>query len=292
MSKSIVVDAHQHFWDPSSHDYPWMTDEMAAIRRPFGPNDLRPLLQEAGVDSTVLVQTYASLQETAEFLELAGRTDFIAGVVGWIDLSSPHVVESIRELQASRNGKHLVGIRHHVYDEPDPRWLLRDDVLRGLEAVGQAGLSYDLNVRTRELPAAYEAALRLPATRFVIDHIAKPPIKAGALDPWDRALAAFSDLGNVFCKLSGMVTEANWTAWTPDNLVPYVERVVGWFGTDRLMFGSDWPVCLLAASYQQVVDACQYALGSLSTEARRKVMGENAIRFYQPDQMESLSREG
>lgn len=280
MTQSPVVDAHHHFWDPSAAEYPWMTDELAAIRRPFTPDDLRPLLAETGVDCTVLVQTRSSLQETREFLALAARTDFIAGVVGWVDLTDPDVDATVQELKAGPGGNKLVGIRHQVHDEPNPEWLLREDVRRGLRAVEEAGLAYDLLVRTRELEAALQIARRFPNLRFVVDHIAKPPIKAGQIDAWSEAMAPFAGLDHVECKLSGMVTEADWSRWKPDDLVPYVRRVLEWFGPDRLMFGSDWPICLLAASYRAVFDACIYALGDLPADARARIFGETALRFY------------
>jgi len=283
MIKSYVVDAHQHFWDPSTAEYPWMTDELAVIRRPFTPDDLRPLLAKTGVDFTILVQTRSSLEETREFLALAAQTDFIAGVVGWVDLTDPAMGSALNSLKAGRGGGSLVGIRHQVHDEDDPRWLLREDVQRGIRAVAEADLTYDLLVRTRELEAALEVARRIPEARFVIDHIAKPPIKTGALTEWEEAMAPFGDLANVSCKLSGMVTEADWANWKPDDLVPYVQRVLGWFGPDRLLFGSDWPVCLVAASYETVVDASRHALGDLPTVAGAKIFGENAIRTYQLD---------
>jgi len=274
------VDAHQHFWDPARAHYPWMTEELAPIRRRFEPEDLRPLLAEQGINRTVLVQTRSSLGETREYCATAAATDFIAGVVGWVDLTDPDISRALRALRDSATGKTLVGIRHQVHDEPDPNWLLRSDVRRGLRSVGEAGLAYDLLVRTRELPAALRVVREFPEMRFVIDHIAKPPIRAGNMDAWAQAMAPFSDSDNVFCKLSGMITEADWAAWRPDDLVPYVRRVVGWFGEDRLMFGSDWPVCLVAGTYAQVVDALMRALGDVSPRANAKIMGENAVRFY------------
>lgn len=274
------VDAHQHFWDPARADYPWMTDELAPIRRRFGPEDLRPLLAEQGIDRTVLVQTRSSLDETREFCATAAATDFIAGVVGWVDLTDPDISRTLYALRDSPTGTTLVGIRHQVHDEPDPNWLLQSGVRRGLRTVGEAGLAYDLLVRTRELPAALRIVRELPEMRFVIDHIAKPPIRTGQVDAWAEAMAPFSDYDNVFCKLSGMITEADWSGWRPDDLVPYVRRVVGWFGEDRLMFGSDWPVCLVAGTYAQVVSALTQALGDVSSRATAKIMGENAVRFY------------
>jgi L-fuconolactonase len=277
---SIVVDSHQHFWDPALADYPWMTDAVAPIRRRLMPGDLRPRLAEAGVDYTVLVQARSDVQETRELLRLAADTDFIAGVVGWVDLSAPNLVDTIDQLRELEGGGKLVGIRHQVHDESDERWLLRDDVLRGLRIVRDAGLAYDLLVRTRELPAALQVARTLDGLRFIIDHIAKPPIRSGQSIEWAEALAPFEGLPNVSCKISGMVTEADWKGWRTDDLKPYVERVYGWFGEGRCLFGSDWPVCLLAASYQQVLDACRATLGPLPPRAQARVFGENAIAIY------------
>ena len=277
---SILVDSHQHFWDPALADYPWMTDAVAPIRRRLMPGDLRPRLAEAGVDYTVLVQARSDVQETRELLRLAADTDFIAGVVGWVDLTAPNLVDTIDQLRELEGGGKLVGIRHQVHDESDERWLLRDDVLRGLRIVQDAGLAYDLLVRTRELPAALFVARTLDTLRFIIDHIAKPPIRSGQSIEWAEALAPFEGLPNVSCKISGMVTEADWKGWRTDDLKPYVERVYGWFGEGRCLFGSDWPVCLLAASYQQVLDACRATLGPLPPGAQAKVFGENAIAIY------------
>jgi len=245
---TVVVDAHHHFWDPSQRDYYWMSDELDRIRRPFGPADLKPLLDEAAVDATVLVQTIPSVEETREFLEMAEEHSFVSGVIGWLDLTDPSVNRVIASLRAGLGGRHLVGMRHQAHDEPDPSWLLGKEVLRGIKAVGNAGLVYDLLVRARELPAALEVVRRLPDVQFVIDHIAKPRIAAGPMDEeWERAMLPFCDCANVSCKLSGMVTEASWTSWTADELKPYVQRALAWFGPERCMFGSDWPVCLMAA---------------------------------------------
>jgi L-fuconolactonase len=276
-----VIDAHHHFWDPARRDYYWMSPELDAIRTRFGPEELRPLLVEAGVDRTIVVQTIPSVDETREFLATAAATDFVAGVVGWVDLTDPAVGARIAELRAGPGGDHLVAIRHQVHDEPDSEWLVRKEVQRGIDAVGRAGLVYELLVRARELPAALEVVRRRPEVRFVIDHVAKPRIAAGTVDQdWERALAPFSDCPNVACKLSGMVTEASWTDWTPDDLLPYVRRAIGWFGAERCLFGSDWPVCLLAATYPQVFGALRYAIKDLSASEQEAILGGNAIRIY------------
>jgi L-fuconolactonase len=276
----MIVDAHHHLWDPSTADYPWLTDELAVIRRAFTSDDLAPELEAAHVEATILVQTRSSLDETREFLERAAAVPFIRGVVGWVDLTTPSVRETIAELRDGPGGDLLVGIRHQVHDEPDPGWLLRDDVVRGILAVGAAGLAYDLLVRPRELPAALELARRLPDVRFIVDHLAKPPIASGEIEPWSSRLVGFGELNNVACKVSGLVTEAAWDSWSSADLQPYVDHAVDVFGPGRLLFGSDWPVCLLAASYMQVIDAARATLEGLTDPERAAVFGENAFRIY------------
>jgi len=278
---TLVVDGHHHFWDPAHRHYPWMGDELVAIRRRFGPEDLRPLLASRGVDRTILVQTVSSLDETREFLSNAEVTDFVAGVVGWVDLMDPQIGAKLAQLREGPGGRFLVGIRHQVHDEPDPSWLLRPAVQRGIRAVGDAGLVYDLLVRTRELPAALDTVRWLPTVNFVIDHLGKPQIATGPRDAaWERAMAPFADCPNVSIKLSGMVTEAAWGDWTPDDLRPYVQHAVEWFGRDRCLFGSDWPVCLLAATYDQVIDALREVLHEMDSATIEAVFGGNAIRVY------------
>ena len=257
-----------------------MTDELAAIRRPFAPPDLEPLLAAAGIDRTVLVQTRASVDETRELLRTAEATSFVAGVVGWVDLSDPGVAEEIDALRSGPGGDRLVGIRHQVHDEPDADWLLRPDVRRGIAAVGRAGLAYDLLVRSRELPAALQVVRGLPDVRFVIDHVAKPPIRDRVFQPWAERIASFGEMRNTWCKASGMITEADWSSWRPDDLRPYVQHVLDVFGADRLVFGSDWPVCLLAGSYQQVFDATRAALGDLTEGEQSAIFGGNAAEVY------------
>ena len=272
----MIVDAHHHFWDPALADYPWMTDGVAAIRRRFGPEDLEPLLREHGVDGTVVVQARASLDETRSLLETAAATQFLLGVVGWIDLTGADVE---REL-AGLSGGALVGIRHQVHDEPDPAWLLRADVQRGIAAVGAAGLTFDLLVRTAELPAAVETARRHPEMRFVLDHLAKPPLRGEDMDAWAGGLDALAALPNVTCKLSGLVTEADWNAWRFAGLASIHRSALDRFGADRCMFGSDWPVCLLAAQYGDVLGLLREALDGLGEQERGEVLGGTAVRTY------------
>jgi L-fuconolactonase len=275
-----VIDSHHHFWDPSRADYPWMTDEVAPIRRAFGPADLRPLVAANAIDRTILVQTRSSTDETREFLATAAAQPVIGGVIGWVDLTDPAIADEIAGLRAGPGGERLVGIRHQVHDEPDPAWLNRPDVRRGLRAVADAGLAYDLLVRTRELPAALAAGQARPDLRFVVDHLAKPPIAAAEMEPWADRLRGLAALPNVWCKVSGMVTEADWSSWTVADLQPYVDVVLEAFGPGRLLFGSDWPVCLLAASYDRVVDATRELLNDLSDHEQARVFGGTALEVY------------
>ena len=276
------VDAHHHLWDPGRRAYPWMDESVAAIRRPFGVADLDAAAGPEGFEATIAVQAVSSLEETEELLDVAATSGRVAGVVGWVDLADPEVAATLAALRDRPGGRALVGVRHQVHDEPDPDWLLRDQVLEGLAAVADAGLVYDLLVRERELPAARVVAERLPELTLVVDHLAKPRIREGAMEPWAGDLAALARHPNVACKVSGLVTEADWTAWTPAQLVPYVAHAAEVFGPERLLFGSDWPVCLLAAGYAEVVAAATEALGraGLGPAEREAVLGANARRLY------------
>lgn len=269
----MVVDAHQHFWDPGRAHYAWLTDERAAIRRRFAPDDLRPLLRSHGVDRTLVVEARSSLEETRELLVLAEATDFLAGVIGWADLTGP-VAADLAGLRAGAGGRYLAGIRQQVRDEADPAWLVRPDVLRGLAALADAGLVYDLLVTAREMPAAVEAARRVPALAFVVEHLGAPAVRAGDDPSWAAGMAPFADLPNVSCKVSGLAVAS------AEVLAPFVDRVVGWFGEDRLLFGSDWPVCLLGASYEEILGRLRAVTRGLPEGARAKLLGENAERVY------------
>jgi L-fucono-1,5-lactonase len=276
------VDAHQHFWDPARYEYPWMAGSaLDPIRRAYGPADLADELERSGIDGTVLVQTLSSESETREFLRIAAATDFVVGVVGWVDLTAEDVDRQLYAHAHAEGGCWLVGIRHQVHDESDEHWLCRPDVRRGLLAVQERGLAYDLLLRAREIPAAIETVRDMPDLRFVVDHIAKPTIASGEDSSWAAGMKQLSAFPNVSVKLSGMITEADWANWTVSDLRPFVERVREWFGPGRLMFGSDWPVCLLAAaSYQEVLDAYRGALGEISDAEAQAVLGGNAQVFY------------
>jgi L-fuconolactonase len=257
-----IIDAHHHVWDLSVRDQDWITGpQLAPLRRDFTLDDLAPEARAAGVEATVLVQTVTVAEETPELLALAERSDLVAAVVGWTDLTSPDVADTLACLRRLPGGRHLAGIRHQVQGEPDPEWLLRPDVSRGLAALAGAGLVYDLVVLPHQLPGCVKAAHDHPGLTFVLDHLGKPPIASGALEPWRSHVRALADLPNTVCKLSGLVTEADWTTWTVDALRPYADTVLEAFGPERVMFGSDWPVCTLAATYGQVVDTARELAG-------------------------------
>ncbi|WP_416964192.1 amidohydrolase family protein [Streptomyces sp. Agncl-13] len=277
----MTVDAHHHVWDLSVHDQDWITGpELQPLRRDFTVTDLAPEARAAGVDRTVLVQTITVAEETPEFLALADTHDLIAGVVGWTDLTRPDITDELARLRELPGGRYLKGIRHQVQGEPDPNWLLRPDVRRGLTAVADAGLVYDLLVLPHQFPAAVQVAASLPQLAFVLDHLGKPPIASGQLEPWATSLRSLAALPNTYCKLSGLVTEADWKTWSTEDLHPYADTALDAFGPSRLMFGSDWPVCTLAATYGQVADAAGELTDDLSAAERAEVLGGTATRVY------------
>ncbi|MET9504218.1 amidohydrolase family protein [Streptomyces sp. NPDC006622] len=275
-----IVDAHHHVWDLAVRDQDWITgEELAPLRRDFTLDDLEPEARAVGVTATVLVQTVTVAEETPELLALAARNELVAGVVGWTDLTAPGVADALAGLRELPGGEQLVGIRHQVQGEPDPGWLLRPDVRSGLASVAEAGLVYDLLVKPHQLAAAHEAALRLPGCTFVLDHLGKPPIASGELHPWADAVRLLASLPNTVCKLSGMVTEAD-RPWSVKDLKPYADTVLDAFGPERLMFGSDWPVCRLTATYAEVGGAAGELMAGLSPAERREVFAGTALRTY------------
>ncbi|MFJ2671465.1 amidohydrolase family protein [Streptomyces sp. NPDC087525] len=281
MTPPGVIDAHHHLWDLSVRDQDWITGPaMAPIRRNFTLADLAAETRAAGVSATVLVQTIGVPEETPEFLAAADGSDLVAGVVGWTDLTAPGVADTLAALREVPGGDRLVGIRHQVQGEPDPEWLLRPDVRRGLAAVAAAGLVYDLVILEHQLPAAVKAADLLPGLTFVLDHLGKPPIAAGATEPWAGLVRELAARPNTVCKLSGMVTEAAWDSWTAEGLRPYADTVLDAFGPERLMFGSDWPVCRLAATYGEVLDAARTLTDGLGEDERDAVFRDTARRVY------------
>ncbi|MGV9344993.1 amidohydrolase family protein [Streptomyces spiralis] len=277
----MTVDAHHHVWDLAVRDQDWITGpELRPLRRDFTMTDLAPQARAAGVDRTVLVQTVTVPEETPEFLALAEEHELIAGVVGWVDLTRPDIADELARLSDLPGGRHLKGIRHQVQAEPDPQWLLRADVRRGLAAVAAAGLVYDLVVVHHQLPACARAAAGHPGLTFVLDHLGKPPISSGRLEPWATAVRALAALPNTVCKLSGLVTEADLAAWTPGDLRPYADVALEAFGPRRLMYGSDWPVCTLAADYSDVLTTARGLTAALSEPERVEIFEGTATRVY------------
>ena len=270
------IDAHQHFWKYNPHRDGWITDDMAAIRRDFLPADLEDTLTANGIDGCVAVQADQSLDETRFLLDLAARHHFIKGVVGWVDLRSPRLDETLDTLAHDRR---LRGIRHVAQAERDD-FLVQDEVMRGIGRLGRLGLSYDILVFERQLPAALTLTSRLSDQAFVLDHLAKPRIKEGRLVPWATRMKELARRPNVCCKISGLVTEADWTGWRPEHFRPYLDVAFDAFGADRVMFGSDWPVCLVAAPYDRVHGVIDEYAAAFSADERAALFGGTAARFY------------
>ena len=272
-----MIDSHQHFWQVGRFDYPWMTSDLGVLYRDYLPNDLAPILERNGVNQTVLVQASNSVAESRWLLDLADANSFIAGIVGWVDLKSVEIDAQLDELCAHPKFK---GVRHLVESEPDDDWLVQPAVLSGLKKLSERRLSYDLLVHTRHLRYVPQVVERCPDLALVIDHMAKPPIARNDIEAWAEALKPVARYPNIHCKLSGLVTEANWSSWQTNDLRPYVEYALELFGADRMIFGSDYPVCLLAASYERVLGSFQELLEGLGESDRDKIFSKNAARFY------------
>lgn len=283
---TLIVDSHQHFWNTDRFHYPWMKSAPELLQRDFLPEHLRPHLGRMGVDKSIVIQAQPQLplEETCWLLELAETEGFIAGVIGWIDPAAPHLDPFI-EMFASR--PMLRGLRC-LHDAPDDEWQVSDDVIRGLSVLGQHDLTYDLIFRPRQIVQVPVLARKLPELKMVIDHIGKPPVKKGVMEGWFQGMKEAASFPNVYGKLSGLVTAADWRHWKADDLKPYVETVVELFGFERLMFGSDWPFCLLAASYDRVIEALVECLGDISESEREMVFGGTATDVYGLDQVEAV----
>ena len=274
------IDAHQHFWHYSPVEYPWIGAGMERLARDYLPADLAPHLADAGISGSVAVQARQSLAETRWLLELADANPLVKGVVGWVDLRSAGVAGQLAEFAAHPK---FTGVRHVVQDEPDPQFLLGEAFVRGLRYLAPLDLTYDLLLYPHQLPAAVELAALLPGQPMVLDHLAKPRIRDGAaaaLDPWRRDIEALARHAHVSCKLSGLVTEAAWRAWKRQDFTPYLQVALDAFGPERLMFGSDWPVCLLAAEYAEVAGLVGDVIGALAPAERQAILGDTAAKFY------------
>ena len=271
------IDSHQHFWRYDAVRDAWINDSMAVLKRDFLPEHLAPELAANGIDASIAVQTDQSESETMYLLDLAEKNPRIAGVVGWVDLRAPDVGQRLQHF--SRFPK-LRGFRHIAQSEADDRFLAQEQFVAGVAQLRTFGFTYDILIYPAQLPAAIELAARLPGQRFVVDHLAKPAIKAAKIAPWSAQIKEIAQNKNVFCKLSGMVTEADWTRWKADDFKPYLDVVFEAFSLDRLLFGSDWPVCLLAASYRQVKQLIADYVKGFSRSDQQSIFGGNAARFY------------
>jgi L-fuconolactonase len=271
------IDAHQHFWDYSAAEYPWIGQGLERLARDYLPLDLTPLLAAEGLDGSVAVQARQSVEESRWLLDLAAAHPLVKGVVGWVDLRSDRVGDDLRVLAANPT---FVGVRHVVQDEPDPRFVLDESFVRGLRQLHRHGLTYDLLLYPHQLPAAIELVGLLPEQPFVVDHLAKPRIAFGEIEAWEREIRAIARHENVCCKVSGMVTEAARQGWTPDDFTPYLDVVLDAFGPERLMFGSDWPVCLLAGEYADVAAIARDYFSRLTAAEQQMIWGDTAARFY------------
>lgn len=272
----MIVDAHQHFWDLETGDYPWLTPDQGVLYRTYAPDDLRPELERAGVDRTVLVQAADSYADTDAMLAQADAHEFVGAVVGWVPLTRPG--EAAEAVERYARHPKFRGVRHLIHDEPDPDWLVREEVLESLGLVAAAGLTFDVvSLLPRHLDHVVTVAERHPSLKIVIDHLSKPRIKDGEWEPWATGIARAAHLPNVYAKVSGLVTEADHRAWTIEDLRPYVGHAVDLFGPERLMAGSDWPVALLAADYQTVWEAARALLGGTDHDL---VFGGTARGFY------------
>tara|TARA_Y100001936_G_C16083137_1_gene679465 strand:- start:2066 stop:2908 length:843 start_codon:yes stop_codon:yes gene_type:complete len=276
LSNTPVVDSHHHFWEIDKFDYSWMP-EGSPLAVDYGPGHLKPLINAAGVDYTVVVQAVSSPDEARWLLELAEQHEFIAGVVGWVDLTDPDVGYTLDELQRS---KYLKGVRHIWEGEDDPGWIVNSGAINGLKELVTRNLTFDFLAKPPNLPFIPQVMDHVPDLRAVVDHIAKPLIADHLVEPWLTDMRKVASINGIHCKISGMITEADHQNWTEDDLRPYVHHVLGLYGQDRLMFGTDWPVCTLAGEYMDVTSTVQNILASLSPDAKADVFGGTATRFY------------
>ncbi len=272
-----IIDAHQHLWSYQPSEYSWISKDMSVLARDYLPEQLRAEMVKAKVDGTVAVQARQTLQETEWLLSLARNSTIVRGVVGWAPLSSEAFPQELERLQKEEK---LKGLRHVVQDEPDDHFILRPDFNRGISALTNSGLVYDILIFARQLPLTIQFVDLHPNQIFVVDHIAKPSIGKAILDPWRGHIRQLAERKNVYCKISGMVTEANWTNWRTEELQPYVDTVLEAFGTDRLMVGSDWPVCLLATAYADWFATLHQLFHSLSATEQESIFGGVASRIY------------
>ncbi|GAA4293903.1 amidohydrolase family protein [Aestuariibaculum suncheonense] len=273
----MIIDSHQHFWKYEPVKHSWIDDNMVVIRKDFMPSDLQSVYQENGIDGCVAVQADQTLEETDFLLQLSNENSFIKGVVGWVDLRANNLEATLEKYSEVDK---LKGFRHVVQGEPDHNFLLRPNFLRGIEVLENNGYTYDILIFPHQLGATLDFVKRFPNMNFVIDHIAKPYIKDGFYDGWAVLMKEIAKYENVYCKMSGIVTEADYNTWTPEQIQPYMELVLEVFGPNRVMFGSDWPVCLVAGNYTKVKELTTNFIAALSADEQQQIMGINAMKFY------------
>lgn len=271
------IDVHHHFWKYDPVEYDWITDDMKVIRRSFLPADLDTEIKRSGIDGVISVQARQTVGETKWLLDLAQQHEFIRGVVGWVPLTDPKVHTVLDQFTGN---KRLKAVRHVIQGEPDEHYILRDDFNAGIRVLQHYGLAYDVLVFERHLPQTIQFVDRHPNQVFIVDHLAKPRVRDGAISPWRENIRELAKRSHVYCKISGLVTEADYQKWTEDALKPYIESVLEAFGPQRVMFGSDWPVCLVACQYAQWVEIVKRAIDSLSPDEQARVMGGTAIEAY------------
>ena len=281
------IDAHQHFWRYTAGEYGWIGDSMAALRRDFLPSDLRREMDAAAIDACIAVQARQTLEETRWLLDVADASPFVAGVIGWIDLQAD---DAANQLEQFADYPKLIGVRHVVQDEPDDRFMLRPEFHRGISLLEDLDLTYDILIYPRHLSAAIDLVSQFTRLRFVLDHMAKPNIRGGGMLEWEAGIRELAEHPQVFCKVSGVVTEADWTHWTPDDIRPYLDVVFDCFGADRLLFGSDWPVCIVAADYRRAVALVEDYMAGRTDDERYAVMGGNASRLWRVPRCEEQTK--
>ncbi|MCH7396996.1 amidohydrolase family protein [Belliella sp. DSM 107340] len=277
MNNSLKIDSHQHFWKYDSLIHAWIDDSMAVLKRDFLPQDLEPILEKHQIDGCVAVQADQSKEETDFLLELAGKHVFIKGIVGWVDLQAKDLEEQLSSYFENRKIK---GFRHVLQDEINDEFILKPEFINGLSKLAKFDFTYDILIFPKQLASATKAVRLLPNQKFVLDHIAKPSIVNGELEEWKRGVSELSKSENVYCKLSGMVTEAKWNNWKYDDFVPYMDFILESFGSKRLLFGSDWPVCTLSGDYEQVLQIVDQYIKNLTNSEQAGILGENAVDFY------------
>ncbi len=273
----MIIDAHQHFWKYQPERHGWINDEMAVIRRDFLPKELEEIYRHNKIDGCVAVQVDQTEADTEFFLTLARSHPFIRGIVGWVDLQSPSIEARLEHYQSE---KKIKGFRHIVQGESDPNFLLGQDFCRGVALLDRFGFTYDILVYHHQLVQVERFVTKFPKQRFIIDHIAKPAIAKHEISQWEKYMRSIAERENVYCKLSGMVTEADYRNWTYDDIEPYINVVLESFGPDRLVYGSDWPVCLVAATYEEQFGVVGKAIEKLSATEKKRILGENAVAFY------------